>query len=289
MHIVEAKGILSNQNGMNVYRGCVHGCIYCDSRSECYGFKHDFEDIEVKINAPILLERALKSKRNKCMIGSGSMCDPYMPIEDEFKITRKCLELIDKYGYGATVLTKSTRVLRDIDILESINNKTKAVVQMTLTTSDDSLCKIIEPNVSLTSERFEALMKLKERGIPTVVWLSPILPFINDTEENIRAILDMCKTAEVKGIICFGMGVTLRDGDREFFYKALDKNFPGLKGEYIRRFGNNYEISSPDNRRLMRIFNNECRRHGILDTPDKCFNYLHEFPNKCEQLTLFDL
>lgn len=289
MHIVEAKGILSSHNGMNVYRGCTHGCIYCDSRSECYGFKHQFEDVEVKINAPVLLERALKSKRSKCMIGSGSMCDPYMPIEEEFQITRKCLELIDRYGFGATVLTKSSRVLRDIDLLDSINKKTKAVVQMTLTTADESLCKIIEPNVSTTKERFETLLKLKERGIPTVVWLTPILPFINDTEENIRALLDMCIEAEVKGIITFGLGLTLREGDREYFYKALDKHFPGLKSEYIRTYGNSYELQVPEMNKLLRIISRECKRHGIMNTPEECFRYLNELPDKCEQLSLFDI
>ena len=131
MHFVEAKGILSSNNGMNIYRGCTHGCIYCDSRSKCYGFTHEFEDIEVKINAPQLLEKALKSKRKKCMIGTGAMCDPYLHIEENLKLTHKCLELIDQYEYGVAVQTKSTRVLRDMDLLKSINDKTKAVVQMT--------------------------------------------------------------------------------------------------------------------------------------------------------------
>lgn len=241
MHDVEAKGILSSLNGMNIYRGCTHGCIYCDSRSKCYGFTHEFEDIEVKKNAPELLERALRSKRRKCMIGTGSMCDPYLPAEENLKLTRRCLELIDQYEYGVAIQTKSTRVLRDMDLLKSINSKTKAVVQMTLTTYDEDLCRIVEPNVSTTRERFEALMQLREAGIPTIVWLSPILPFINDTEENIRGILHYCIEAGVRGIICFGMGVTLREGDREYFYQALDRHFPGLRKEYVRSFGNAYE------------------------------------------------
>ena len=175
MHFVEAKGILSSNNGMNIYRGCTHGCIYCDSRSNCYGFTHEFEDIEVKANAPQLLEKALKSKRKKCMIGTGAMCDPYLQAEEKLKLTRRCLELIDKYEYGVAIQTKSTRILRDMDILKSINAKAKAVVQMTMTTYDETLCKILEPNVSTTHERFEALMQFKKR-IPTVVWLTPILP-----------------------------------------------------------------------------------------------------------------
>lgn len=289
MHFVEAKGILSSNNGMNIYRGCTHGCIYCDSRSKCYGFTHEFEDIEVKINAPQLLERALKSKRKRCMIGTGAMCDPYLHIEESLKLTRKCLELIDQYGYGVAVQTKSTRVLRDMDLLKSINDKTKAVVQMTMTTYDETLCKILEPNVSTTKERFKALLQFKEAGIPSIVWLTPILPFINDTEENIRGILEYCVKAGVKGIICFGMGVTLRDGDREYFYKALDKHFPGVKNKYIRTYGNAYDIPSPNNEKLLGIFKEVCVKNGMMYQIKECFQYLHEFPEKYEQMSLFDI
>lgn len=289
MHFVEAKGILSSNNGMNIYRGCTHGCIYCDSRSRCYGFTHEFEDIEVKINAPQLLERALKSKRKRCMIGTGAMCDPYLHIEENLKLTRKCLELIDQYEYGVAVQTKSTRVLRDMDLLKSINDKSKAVVQMTMTTYDETLCKILEPNVSTTKERFKALLQFKEAGIPSIVWLTPILPFINDTEENIRGILEYCVKAGVKGIICFGMGVTLRDGDREYFYKALDKHFPGVKNKYIRTYGNAYDIPSPNNEKLLEIFKEVCVKNGMMYQIKECFQYLHEFPQKYEQMSLFNI
>ena len=157
------------------------------------------------------------------------MCDPYMHCELELKLTRKCLELIDRYGFGVTLQTKSNRVLRDLDLLKSINEKSKAVVQMTLTTYDENLCRILEPNVCTTKERFETLKVMRDNGIPTVVWFSPLLPFINDTEENLRGILGYCFEAEVKGIICFGIGLTLREGDREYFYKKLDEHFPGLR------------------------------------------------------------
>lgn len=287
MHIVEAKGILSNNNGMNVYRGCQHGCIYCDSRSVCYGFTHPFEDVEIKINAPQLLESALRKKRKKCMIGTGAMSDPYMPLENSYKITHQCLSIIDKYGFGVTVLTKSSRVLNDLDLLKSINNKAKAVVQMTLTTFNEELCKILEPNVSTTKERFETLMTLKENGIPTVVWLCPILPFINDSEENLRGILDYCIQANVKGIICFGMGVTLREGDREYFYKALDHFFPGLKQKYMKTYGNSYTCSSPNHTKLMKLFHDTCEKHHIMHDVEECFNYLNEFPESFEQISLF--
>lgn len=287
MHFVQAKGILSNRNGMNIYRGCTHGCIYCDSRSRCYGFTHDFEDIEVKENAPQLLEKALRSKRRKCMIGTGSMCDPYLHAEEKLGITRRCLELIDLYEFGVAIQTKSTRILRDMDVLQSINRKSKAVVQMTMTTCDEKLCKLIEPQVSTTRERYEALLQFKEAGIPTVVWLSPILPFINDTVENIAGILDYCVKAGVKGIICFGMGVTMREGNREYFYRALDTHFPGLKERYIREYGNSYELPSPNQRELMSLLQKVCREYGIMCTPEECFGYLHEFPERYVQQSLF--
>ena len=287
MHFVNAKSILSAQNGMNLYRGCTHGCIYCDSRSTCYHFTHPFEDIEVKQNAPELLEQALRSKRKKCMIGTGAMCDPYLHCEEDLQLTRKCLEIIECHGFGLAIQTKSTRLLRDIDLFCSINEKSKCVVQMTLTTYDEALCHIVEPNVSTTRERFKALEILRDFGIPTMVWMTPILPFLNDTRENIEGILDYCVRAKVKGIICFGMGLTLREGDREYYYAALDRHFPGLKERYIQRYGNAYELPSDHSAELLTLFHNTCQKHGILHDPDECFRYLHEFPEPYEQLSLF--
>ena len=290
MHFVDAKGILSSNDGhwgMNIYRGCSHGCIYCDSRSRCYQFTHPFEDIEVKQNAPELLEAALRSKRKKCMIATGSMSDPYMHCEEKLRLTRKCLEIILRYGFGATLLTKSDRVLLDMDLLEEIHRKTKCVVQMTLTTYDDDLCRIVEPNVCTTRRRIEVLEEMRHRGIPTVVWLTPILPFINDTEDNIRAILAECIRVGVKGIICFDMGLTLREGDREYYYAALDKSFPGMKKRYIQRYANAYALPSPRAKELMSLFWNTCRQHGLLCTPEDCFAYLNDFPEPFEQTSLF--
>ena len=280
MHKVNVKGILSAKNGMNIYRGCLHGCIYCDSRSLCYQMNHKFEDIEVKANAVELLENALRRKRNKCMIGTGAMSDPYMPIEEKLGNMRKCLEVIERYGFGVTMITKSTKVLRDLDLLKKINEKSKCVVQMTLTTYDEDLCRIVEPNVETTYERFRALEILRDNGIPTVVWLCPILPFINDTEENIRGILDYCVRAKVKGIINFDMGVTLRDGNREYFYKKLDEHFPGLKEKYIRMYGNSYQLSSPNSRQLNMIYKSECIKNGIMCDVNECFEYLNKYEDK---------
>ena len=285
MHYVSSKSILSKNNGMNLYRGCSHGCIYCDSRSEVYGMKHEFEDIEVKENALQLLKRELM-KRPKSMIGTGAMTDPYIPLENRLKFVRKSLELIDRYGFGFTCITKSDLVLRDWDLLKKINSNTKAVVQMTLTTFDDELCAILEPNVCNTSRRIEVLNILRDEGIPTVVWLCPILPYINDTTENINSILDSCIDADVKGIICYGMGLTLRKGNREYFYSKLDKHFPGLKDRYIKEFKNSYSIPSPNSDRLMSLFIKKTSQNGILNNPREIFEYLNEFPQKSRQTKL---
>lgn len=274
----------------DLYRGCSHGCIYCDSRSNCYHMEHNFEDIEIKANAIELLEDALKRKRTKCMLGTGSMTDPYIPLESEIGNVRKALSLADQYGFGFTLITKSNRVLRDLDLLKAINSKTKCVVQMTLTTWDEDLCKKLEPNVSTTRERFEALKELHNAGIPTVVWLCPILPFINDTEENIIGILNYCIEAKVYGIICFGMGMTLREGSREYFYMQLDQLFPHMKEKYICTFGSQYELNSPRNISLMRLLHQICAEKGIVHDNRQIFEYLNTFEEKNNyvQLSLFN-
>ena len=317
MHFVTAKSILT-PHSMNIYRGCSHGCIYCDSRSKCYQFTHDFEDIEVKQNAAELLEEALRKKRKRCMIGTGSMCDPYIPLEKELGLMRRCLEIIDRYNFGATLITKSDLVLRDLDILTRINNKTKAVVQMTLTTADDELCRKIELGVCPTSRRFEVLQACRDAGIPTVVWFSPLLPFINDTRENIEGIVDYCARAGVHAIICFGIGLTLREGNREYFYAALDRHFPtpvvstssttagtssvfspgsstagsstagaptvgagtaSLKELYQKTFGYSYMCSSPHEAELMTYLAKLCRQHNIQLGTDSVFKWIEEFPD----------
>ena len=287
-HFKEAKGILSAHNGMNIFRGCTHGCIYCDSRSKCYQISHDFEDIEVKSNAPQLLEAALRRKREKCVISTGAMCDPYIPLENKLCHMRKCLKIIDKYGFGVTVLTKSDSVLRDVDLFQSINGKAKCVVQMTLTTYDEDLCKILEPNVSTTKERFAALKTLHEAGIPTVVWLCPLLPFINDTKENLLGILDYCIEAKIHGIIMWNIGTTLRDGNREYFYQKLDEHFPGLSRRYHQKYGNSYEITSDNNKSLMGLFRDVCDKHGIVHDRKAVFRYMHSLSEKMpEQIKMF--
>ena len=287
MHYANYKTILSPKNNMNIYRGCTHGCIYCDSRSKCYQILHDFEDIEVKKDAPQILEGQLRRKRKPCMISTGAMCDPYIPLENKLEVTRQCLEHIDRLGFGLAIQTKSSRILRDLDILKRINARTKCVVQMTLTTYDEDLCRIVEPNVSSTFERFKVLETMRDEGIPTVVWLSPILPFINDTEDNLRGILDYCIKAKVHAILCFGFGVTLREGNREYYYQRLDHHFPGLKQRYINQYGNSYECPSPNNPQLMDILNRVCQKHKVLWGTGKVFNYLHQFETRDTQISFF--
>lgn len=290
MHYKEVKAVLSPQNGMNLYRGCTHGCIYCDSRSKCYRMNHDFEDVEVKLKADQILENTLKKKRTKGMIVMGSMGDPYFPGEAELKLTRRCLNQIDRFDFGCVIQTKSNLILRDIDIIERINKKTKCIVGMTLTTFDEKLCKILEPNVCTTKERFETLMALKERDIPTLVWIDPILPFINDTKENLQGILDYCVKAGVYGIVTMGMGMTLRDGNREYFYEKLDEHFPGLKEKYIETYGNSYDVMSPNEEELMKLLVSTCEAHNIVYDQEEIFRYSREYKNKTQgvQMSIFD-
>ncbi len=287
MHYADYKAILSPQNSINLYRGCSHGCIYCDSRSACYQMNHDFEDIEVKRNALRILEKQLRRKRNPCMISTGAMGDPYIPFEEELQATRQCLMLIARYGFGLTILTKSARILRDLQLLKAINEKTKCVVQMTLTTHDEDLCRKLEPRVSTTMERVHVLEVMRDNGIPTVVWLSPILPFINDTEENLHGLLDYCIQAKVQGIMCFGFGMTLREGNRDHFYAQLDRLFPGMQQKYSRSFGNAYLCNSPNHHRLMTVFKEICEQHNIFWKPADVFAYLQTFETKDQQLSLF--
>lgn len=291
MYFVKAKTVLSSKNTINIFRGCSHSCIYCDSRSTCYQMKHHFEDIEVKENSISLLEDKLIRKRKKCMIHLGSMSDPYILEEKHLEYTKRVLELVYKYNFGVTLITKSDLILRDLDLIKKINDNTKCVVQMTLTTYDDNLCRRIERNVCPTSRRVKILKELNKLGVPTVVWLSPILPFINDTEDNIRGILHYCIEAKVYGVMCFGMGLTLRNGNREYFYKNLNIFFPNLKQKYIDLYGNNYMVNSQRHYTLMNIFHKICRDNNIVHDNKTIFNYLDMYEQKEAniQMSLFDV
>lgn len=278
MHKVITKSILNNDR-LDIYRGCSHGCIYCKLRSDCYGHKYDFEDVEIKVNALELLEANLKDKYELSLIKMGNLSDPYNKYERDYEYTKKALELIYRYGFGVSILTKSDLILRDIDLISKINQRNKAIVQISLTVANDNLSRIIEPKVSITSKRFEVLKTCKKYNIPTIVWLNPCLPFISDSKENILDIINMCHDADVKGIVCFKMGLNLRNGSKEYYYQNLDRYFKGLKEKYMRIYGNDKEILSLNNVELMNYFHEECHKRGIMHDVNEIFTFINDNDN----------
>lgn len=251
----------SNYN-MNIYKGCCHGCIYCDSRSECYRVEN-FDTVRAKENALATIERELKSKRRTGVIGTGAMSDPYNPCEKEYKLTRGALELIDRYRFGIAIATKSDLITRDLDILKSISNHSPVLIKLTVTAADDDLCKKIEPAAPLSSARFAAIKKLTDAGIFAGVLLMPVLPFIEDSIENIAGIVKLAHESGAK-FIYPAFGVTLRQNQRDWFYNKLDEVFPGMKAKYIKQFGDSYECRSPNAKALWKVFQSECDKYGLL-------------------------
>lgn len=271
MRMIPAKTIISgysvknewfgNNYNMNIYKGCSHGCIYCDSRSECYGVEN-FDEVRAKENALLLIEKELRSKKRTGIIGTGAMSDPYNPMEKEYELTRGALKLIHQYRYGVSIATKSNLVVRDIDVLKGISTHSPVLVKITVTTCDDALAKKLEPHVALPSERFEAIKTLSDEGIPTGVLMMPILPFIEDTAENIEGILKRAHESGAR-FVYPAFGVTLRQNQRDWFYKKLDEQFPGVKQKYITRFGNAYSCGSPNAKALWQIVEEQCRSYGM--------------------------
>lgn len=271
MEYVKAKSILQknktsdwfgNDYNMNLYRGCCHGCIYCDSRSECYHIE-SFETVRAKENCIEILRDELRRKLKTGVIGTGSMSDPYNPFEETERLTEHSLMLIDDYNFGITTITKSPLIVRDIPLYKQISRHSPVLCKMTVTTADDKLCRIVEPYAAVASQRFEALAKMSEAGLFTGITLMPILPYINDSEENILSIV---RTAHECGVRCIYpfFGMTLRAGNREYYYKKLDEHFPSLTERYRAHFGERYECPSPNAGRLWQVFTDECRRLGIL-------------------------
>lgn len=297
MKTVPAKTILhknkssewfGNDYNMNLYRGCCHGCIYCDSRSDCYRID-DFDTVCAKENALHILRDELRRKVRSGVIGTGAMSDPYNPFEAQELLTRHALELISAYNFGITVITKSSLIVRDIDVYKEISEHSPVLCKMTVTTADDELCRLLEPNVSLSSERFEALAKMADNGLFTGITMMPVLPFIEDSEENIMKIV---RTAHECGVRCIypAFGMTLRSNQREYYFNKLDKLFPEqkLRERYIRTFGERYTCTSPKAKRLWNIFSAECERLGILyDMRDIISAYKRGYGDL--QLSFFDL
>jgi len=247
---------------MNIYRGCPHGCIYCDSRSDCFQ-DADFGTVKVKENALQIIRDDLRRKVKTGVVGNGSMSDPYNSLEAELKLTRNSLELINAFGFGACVTTKSSLVARDADILGEIQEHSPVLVMFSVTTADDELCKKLEPGVCLAFERFEAMSKLAESGVFCGVLLNPMLPYITDTEENVRGILRMAKEAGAKFVYTY-MGMTLRPGSREYYYRHLDGIMPGVKEKYMKKFGYKKDSSAPDAKELWGVYKTECERLRLL-------------------------
>lgn len=296
MKIIKAKTIISsymnnnawfgNNYNMNIYKGCCHGCIYCDSRSECYKVEN-FDEVKVKEDVLSIIARELKSKRSTGVIGTGAMSDPYNPFEKELCLTRKALELINIYGFGVSIDTKSDLVKRDIDVLKKIQKHSPVLVKITITTCDDNLCKKVEPSVAVSSKRFETIKELSNNGIFAGILLMPVLPFLEDNEENIKGIIELAYESGAKFIFP-NFGVTLRQNQRDWYYKKLEEQFSGLKQKYISHFKNSYECSSPKAKELWQLFKKECDKVGILYKMEDIINgYKGEYEHKHKQISFF--
>lgn len=271
MKYVPAKTIVTrNKSGawfgaqynMNIYRGCCHGCIYCDSRSNCYRVDN-FSEVRAKKNALEIIRNDLRRKVKTGVIGTGAMSDPYNPFEKKLELTRKALELVNAYGFGIAIDTKSDLITRDIDILKDIKEHSPVIAKLTITSFDDNITKKIEPNVANSKARFLAIEKLAKEGIYSGVLMMPLLPYITDTEENVLQIVRKAKDVGAR-FVYGGMGLTMRDGQREYLYQKLDEHYPGLKEKYIKNYGYRYQCSSPKAKKLYYLMANECEKLGLL-------------------------
>ena len=294
MEFIKAKTILTKVKdgstwygvdyNMNLYRGCPHGCIYCDSRSNCYHIDK-FDIPRGKENALNILEKELiKNKRG--VVGIGSMSDTYNPMEIKYEQTRKALELINKYKYGVSIDTKSELILRDLDLLKEINKNNNVIIKITITTPNDELSKIIEPNVCVSSKRFKTIKTLSENGIFVGIMMNPVLPFITDKEEDIKNLVKLAYQNGAKFIQTY-MGMTLRENQRDYYYEKLDIYFKGLKDKYINYYGNKYNCPVPNYKKIYEVFKKECEKYGILyDMKDIIKAYKKEIKEN-EQISLF--
>jgi len=295
MNFIPAKTILSGYKAdnswfgvnynMNIYKGCCHGCIYCDSRSDCYRVEN-FDEVRAKENALAIIEQELKSKRKNGVVGTGAMSDPYNPFEKEFRLTRGALELIDRYRFGMAIATKSDLIMRDIHILKAISTHSPVLVKITITTADDVLSKKLEPNAAISSKRFAAIKEMTNNSIFAGILLMPVLPFLEDNEGNISSIVKLAHENGAR-FIYPAFGVTLRDNQREWFYNKLDALFPGIKEKYSKQYGNAYECRSPKAKELWELFKSECDKLGIIYKMDDIINGYKQGYGEA-QLSLFE-
>jgi len=271
MELIPAKSILQKAShgeewfgidyNMNLYKGCPHQCIYCDSRSNCYQIE-DFDRVRGKENEIEILHQELKSKRKKGVIGIGAMSDTYNPFEKKYETTRKALKLISDYHFGVSIETKSNLIVRDIDLFQKMNMTSDVILKLTITTADDELCRTIEPCVCVSSERWKAMKELSNASLFVGTLLTPILPFLTDSEENIKNVIRLSAENGAKFVFSMG-GVTLRENQRDYFLEKLEQLFPNLKEKYIRTFGNQY-FCCPLNQNLRKVFEGECKKYGLL-------------------------
>ena len=269
---------------MNLYRGCPHGCIYCDSRSNCYHIDN-FDIPKVKENALNILEKEL-SKYKRGVVGIGSMSDTYNPLEKKYEQTKGALKLISKYNFGVSIDTKSDLILRDIDLLKEINSKNNVIIKITITTPHDELSKIIEPNVCITSKRLKTIKELSDNGIYVGIMMNPVLPFITDKEEDIKLLVKLAYENGAKFIQTY-MGMTLRENQRDYYFDKLDKYFPNLKEKYIKYYGQKYNCAVVNYKKLYKIFTDECDKYGILYNMKDIIKAYKKNINDNEQISLF--
>lgn len=296
MDFINSKTILTKvKNGadwygidfnMNLYRGCSHGCIYCDSRSNCYHIEN-FDTVKGKENALYILEKELSKQKSRGVVGIGAMSDTYNPMEKKYEQTRGALKLLSKYNFGVSIDTKSDLILRDIDLLKEISLHNPCIIKFTITTPYDELSSIIEPHVCLSSRRFKAIQILNENGIYAGIMLNPILPFITDNAQDIKELVRLAAAAKTKFIHTY-MGVTLRENQRDYYYQKLEKHFPGLKEKYKNTYGEKYMCNPLNAQELYKVFTSECERFGILyKMSDIIKDYKKNYRN-VEQISLFD-
>lgn len=294
MRLVPAKSIMTRTQcpdqwfgchyNMNLYRGCSHGCIYCDSRSQCYRVDN-FDEVTAKQDALAIIERELSVKRKPGVVGTGAMSDPYNPHESELKLTRGALKLVLQHRFGIHMVTKGTLVMRDIELLQAIGKSNRADVCITITTPHDELAAKIEPNAPSSTARFEALEALAHAGVFCGITLMPILPWLTDSQEDIKLLLHRAADCGVNFIHPW-FGMSLRIGQREHFYRQLDGLWPGLRARYEAVYGDQYICDSPRSAELWELFTNECRRTGIIWHMEEIIEAANHW-SQPQQLSLF--
>lgn len=268
---IKAKSILVPNKGpshwfgvkynFNIYRACPHNCIYCDSRSECYQIDN-FQQVQVKTNSTLLLDQTLAKKRDKCIIGTGAMSDPYLPLEDSLFLTRDCLKIINQHKFGFHVVTKSPLIVRDLELFKEAA-QVHFSAALTITTTFEEMAKIVEPNVALPADRLKAIETLSKNNLFVGVLMMPILPFLQDNKKNISSIIRQSADSGAKFIFPW-FSVTLRDRQRDYFFQKLDIHYPGLRKQYEKRYGNAYECASPNAKHLYTFFEEECKKYKII-------------------------